>query len=63
MNTKSLEAVHVVDYLPNKYAVTDKADGDRCLGIIISGKLYLIFTLNILIRIIQNWQFFKLINW
>jgi hypothetical protein len=40
----SLEVVHLVDELPNKYTVTDKADGDRCLGIILNNKLYLIFS-------------------
>ena len=40
---KSLEAVHIVDNLPNKYSVTDKADGDRCIGLITNNKLYLIF--------------------
>mgnify|MGYP007000399028 len=40
----SLEVIHLVDELPNKYTVTDKADGDRCLGIIMNNKLYLIFT-------------------
>lgn len=40
----SLEIVHLVDELPNKYTVTDKADGDRCLGIILNNKLYLIFS-------------------
>ena len=43
-SVKSLEIVHVVDNLPNKYSVTDKADGDRCLGIISNNKLYFIFT-------------------
>ena len=40
----SLEIIHLVDQLPNKYSVTDKADGERCLGIIMNNKLYLIFT-------------------
>ena len=44
MVVKSLEVVHLVDFLPNKYAICDKADGDRCMGIIIDNKLYLIFT-------------------
>jgi len=43
-SVKSLEVVHMVDDLPNKYSVTDKADGDRCLGIIMNNKLYFIFT-------------------
>jgi len=43
-SVKSLEVVHMVDELPNKYSVTDKADGDRCLGIIMNNKLYFIFT-------------------
>ncbi len=41
---KSLEAIHIVDNLPNKYSVTDKADGDRCIGIVTDNKLYLIFS-------------------
>ena len=43
-NVVSLEALHIVEFLPNKYSVTDKADGDRCLGIIINRNLYLIFS-------------------
>jgi len=43
-NVVSLEALHIVEFLPNNYSVTDKADGDRCLGIIINRKLYLIFS-------------------
>jgi len=40
----SLEVSHVVDYLPNRYAVTDKADGDRYFMIVIEGRCYLIST-------------------
>ena len=43
-NSQSLEVIHTVDYLPNKYSVTDKADGDRYLGFITDGKLYFITT-------------------
>ena len=44
-SVKSLEVVHMVDNLPNKYSVTDKADGDRCLAVITNNnKVYLMFT-------------------
>ena len=43
-NVVSLEALHIVEFLPNKYSITDKADGDRCLGIIVNRILYLIFS-------------------
>ena len=33
---------HVIEQLPNKYAVTDKADGDRYFLIILDGKVLLI---------------------
>jgi len=38
----SLELIHLLDTLPNKYAVTDKADGDRYFLIIKDQKVYLI---------------------
>lgn len=40
----SLEIQHVTEMLPDKYAVTDKADGDRNFLIIIDGSVYLIST-------------------
>jgi hypothetical protein len=45
----SLEVVHVVDYLPNRYAVTDKADGDRFFMIVIDTRCYLIST-NLIVK-------------
>lgn len=38
----SLDINNMLDILPNKYAVTDKADGERCFLIIIDGYVYLI---------------------
>lgn len=41
-NTVSLEIQHVVDKLPNRYAVTDKADGTRYFLVVMDRKVYLI---------------------
>lgn len=40
----SLEVQYLVDYLPNKYSVTDKADGERNFMIIFDSRCYLIST-------------------
>jgi mRNA capping family enzyme len=38
----SLEVQHSTEILPNRYAVTDKADGDRYFMIIMEGNVYII---------------------
>ena len=38
----SMETSHIIDILPNKYSVSDKADGERNVLIVIKGKCYLI---------------------
>ena len=43
--TVTLEIQHVVDKLPNKYAVTDKADGDRAFLIVHEKNVFIIFNL------------------
>jgi len=42
MNAYSLEIQHVTDFIPLKYSVTDKADGDRAEIIITNNKVFLI---------------------
>lgn len=45
---ESLEIQYVIDILPNQYAVTDKADGERYFLIIIDLRVYLIsYTLDV----------------
>ena len=46
MPSVSLEVVHIIDYLPNRYSITDKADGERTLAIIYNNKLYFNFYLS-----------------
>lgn len=45
----SLEIQHLTEVLPNKYAVTDKADGDRTALIITNNHVYFIST-NLVVR-------------
>ncbi|VBB17906.1 mRNA capping enzyme [Yasminevirus sp. GU-2018] len=45
----SLEIQHVTEILPNRYAVSDKADGDRCFLIIYQNGVYLINT-NLIVK-------------
>ena len=45
----SLEVQHLVDNLPNKYSVTDKADGDRGFLLIHEGRCFFIST-NLIVR-------------
>lgn len=45
----SLELRHLTNNLPNKYSVTDKADGDRHMLIIVNNRVYLITT-NLFVR-------------
>jgi len=42
MNVISLEIQYLVDQLPNKYCVTDKADGERCFMYIVDEAVYFI---------------------
>ena len=44
----SMEPFHVINYLPNKYAVTDKADGERYFLAVFSRNVYFInYNLNV----------------
>jgi SAM-dependent methyltransferase len=42
MQTQAAEIPHIVDLIPNRYTVTDKADGERCFMFITDGCIYLI---------------------
>ena len=45
----SLEIQHTIDDLPNKYAVTDKADGSRFMLIVVDSRCYFIST-NLIVK-------------
>ena len=45
----SLEIQHTIDDLPNKYAVTDKADGSRFMLIVVDNRCYFIST-NLIVK-------------
>jgi len=40
----SIEPQHIINFIPNKYAVTDKADGERYFLIILESGIYLLST-------------------
>ena len=42
MQTQAAEIPHIVDIIPNKYTVTDKADGERTFLFISEGNIYLL---------------------
>jgi len=42
MQTQAAETQHIVDLIPNRYTVTDKADGERTFMYITEGSIYLI---------------------
>ena len=44
MNSNSIEIQHVADVIPNKYSVSDKADGERATLVIFSNKVYIILS-------------------
>jgi hypothetical protein len=41
-NTISMEIQHILKFIPNKYAITDKADGERCFICLFGSNTYLI---------------------
>ena len=42
MQTQAAEIPHIVDLIPNRYTVTDKADGERTFMFINNGSIFLI---------------------
>lgn len=45
----SLESQHIIKFIPNRYAITDKADGERYFVILLESGIYLIST-NLVVR-------------
>lgn len=52
-NVISMEAQHIVKFVPNKYAITDKADGERFFLFSTEQGIYLIST-NLVVKKIDN---------
>jgi len=48
-NGITVEAQHIVKFIPNKYAVTDKADGERHFMFVVSSGVYLL-TMNLTVK-------------
>ena len=42
MQTQAAEIPHIVDLIPNRYTVTDKADGERTFLFVLNGCVYLV---------------------
>ena len=42
MHPVSVEVQHIIDFIPNKYAVSDKSDGEKYVMFIDNDKVYFI---------------------
>ena len=52
-NVSTLKPLHIVKHIPNKYALTDKADGERYFLFIVSEGIYLISN-NLIVKKIKS---------